>query len=130
MLLAYTPYCCAGCIVFSLILWAFAGYAHYVNAKLPADDPRKKDLHPAAVHLVPILWPLLILFSVLIFIIRALLYGIYLILFVSALLIFRRLFFLVWLDRIATYVGGKLLEANTALIRLALGRPPKNPQAA
>jgi len=44
-------------------------------------------------------------------------------------LVIRKPFLFVWLDKIATKIGNKLLEANTFLIKVVLGKPIKNPQA-
>jgi len=118
MLSAYTSNFCQGYILLSLILWAFAGYAYLVNARRPADDPKKRDFHPAAVFLAPITWPLFLLFLISIFIIKALLYGVFLVLFTIVLIAFRKPFILIWLDKIATKVGNILLEVNTQLIKI------------
>src|SRR3972149_883318 len=128
MLLNYVNYCCPGFIVLSLIFWAFAGYAHRVNAKRPDDDPKKRGFHPGAIFLAPITWPLFLFGSISIFVIKALVYGVFLILFTIALLAFRKPFLFVWLDRIATYIGNKLLEANTFLIKIAVGDWERTPQ--
>lgn len=117
MFLHYIPQCCLGNILLSLILWAFAGHAYRVNAKRPADDPDKKDFHPAAVHLVPFTWPFLLILLVFTFVLRAVLYGIFLILFTIALVVFRKPFLFTWLDKIATKIGSRLLEINTLLAR-------------
>ena len=128
MLLNYVNYCCPGFIVLSLIFWAFAGYAYRVNAKRPDDDPKKRGFHPGAIFLAPITWPLFLFGSISIFVIKALVYGVFLILFTIALLAFRKPFLFVWLDRIATYIGNKLLEANTFLIKIAFGDWERTPQ--
>jgi hypothetical protein len=130
MLRPYIGYCCPGLILLSLIFWAFAGYAYRVNAKRAAEDPDKKDFHPMAVHLVPFTWPALILIYLFIFVTRALLYGIYLILFAFALIAFRKPFLLIWLDKVVRKVGDKLLEANTFLIRIVFGDWGNNSQPA
>lgn len=128
MLRPYIGYCWLGLILLSLMFWAIAGYAYRVHAKRTADDPDKKAFHPMAVHLVPFMWPVLFLISILIFMTRALLYGIFLILFAFALVAFRKPFLLIWLDKTAKKVGDKLLEANTFLIRIAFGNWNRNTQ--
>ena len=128
MLLNYVNYCCPGFILLSLIFWAFAGYAYRVNAKRPDDDPKKRGFHPGAIFLAPITWPFLLFAWISLFIIKALVYGVFLILFTIALLAFRKPFLFVWLDRIATYIGNKLLEANTFLIKIAFGDWERTPQ--
>ena len=128
MLLNFVNYCCPGFILLSLIFWAFAGYAYRVNAKRPDDDPKKRGFHPGAIFLAPITWPFLLFAWISLFIIKALVYGVFLILFTIALLAFRKPFLFVWLDRIATYIGNKLLEANTFLIKIAFGDWERTPQ--
>ena len=128
MLLNYVNYCCPGFILLSLIFWAFAGHAYRVNAKRPDDDPKKRVFHPRAIFLAPITWPLFLFGSISIFVIKALVYGVFLILFTIALLAFRKPFLFVWLDRIATYIGNKLLEANTFLIKIAFGDWERTPR--
>ena len=128
MLTAYTSNCCQGYILLSLILWAFAGYAYRVNTRRSADDPKKRDFHPAAVFLAPITWPLFVLGFISLFILKAILYGIFLVVLTIALVVVRKPFIFVWLDKIATKVGNMLLEANTQLIKIFLSPWVDNPQ--
>jgi hypothetical protein len=109
--------CIKSYILISLILWGFAGYVYRVNSKRAVDDPLKKDFHPAAVFLTP-LWPFLAIIWVLTFILRAVFYGIILILFTIGLVIIRKPFILIWLIKLANKVGNKLLQANMLLIRV------------
>ena len=111
-----------------LLMLVCAVYAYRVNAKRPDDDPKKRGFHPGAIFLAPITWPLFLFGSISIFVIKALVYGVFLILFTIALLAFRKPFLFVWLDRIATYIGNKLLEANTFLIKIAFGDWERTPQ--
>ena len=111
---------CNGILLFMLFIMACAGYAYYVNARRPADDPQKRNYHPVAIVLAPITLPVFIVFSISIFIMRALLYGVFLILFATALIVVRESFILRWLHKIVTYIGNKLLGANTILIKLFL----------
>ena len=107
-----------------LFFFACAGYAYRVNAKRPAGDPKKRNFHPAAIFLAPITWPLFALGWLFMLILKALLYGVFLLLFTIGLVVIRKPFFFIWLEKIATKVGTMLLEANTLLIRLFL--PPLN----
>ena len=61
MLLSYNSYLCNGILLFMLFILACAGYAYSVNSRRPASDPKKKDIHPAAILLAPVTWPLLLL---------------------------------------------------------------------
>jgi len=101
MLWEYRQYCCGSYILLSLVLWAFAGYAYRVNSRRAADDPNKKSFHPAAIHLAPFTWPALLAVYILIFMLRALLYGVFLVLFTIALVAIRKPFILKLLDKIA-----------------------------
>lgn len=130
MLTAYTSNCCQGYILLSLILWAFAGYAYRVNTRRSADDPKKRDFHPTAVFLAPITWPLFVLGFISLFILKAILYGIFLVVLTIALVVVRKPFIFVWLDKIATKVGNMLLEANTQLIKIFISPWIGDPQPA
>jgi hypothetical protein len=99
---------------------ACAGYAYYINSRRAEDDPQKRIYHPLGIIFAPVTLPALLLFSVSIFILRVLTYGVFLILFVIFLIVFRKPFLLTWLQKMATYIGNKLLEANTFLIKLFL----------
>lgn len=101
-----------------LIPMICAAYAYAVNARRPVDDPEKRDFHPFAIVLAPITWPLFILAAILIFILRALLFGVILILFVLVLIFARESTLIKRLLKKALSFGNKLLELNTALIRL------------
>ena len=116
----YTLLCC--------LFWLFAGYAYRVNAKRPADDPQKKDFHIAAVFLPPIAWPLFILGFVSLLILKTILYCIFLMALTFALVVIRKPFIFIWLDKIATKIGNIILEANTQLVKLFLSLLPKRSQ--
>jgi len=105
--------------VLSLIFFGFAGYTYRVNSKRTADDSTKKDYHPAAIFLTP-LWPVFLFASISLFILRAMAYSIFLVLFTIGLVVFRKPFILTWLSKIALKIGDKLLQANTLLVRLFL----------
>lgn|SRR5574341_1040902 len=129
MLLYHLDSICKGVLWLMLLIFACAGYAYRVNARRPADDPKKKIFHPGAIFLAPVTWPVFFFGSISIFMIKALAYGIFLILFTIALVAIRKPFLLIWLHKIATYIGDKLLEANTFLIKMAFGSWEENPQS-
>lgn len=103
-----------------LFAWACAAYAYFINARRLSTDPEKKDFLLAAVFLAPFTFIPFLVFLILLTILRSLAFGIRLLLAILILVVFRKWFFLVWMHQIATYVGDKLLEANTKLIRLFL----------
>lgn len=122
------PYLRNGLIVLTLFIIGCAGYAFRVNARLPQDDPKKRDFHFGAIFLAPITWLLFLLASITIFILRVIFYILFLMLFTIAVLAVRKPFLFIWLDKITTKVGNKLLEANTFLIKAVFGRTLKSPQ--
>ncbi len=119
MLSGYLKYLCIGIPLFMLLC---AGYSYCVNAGLADDDPKKRYYPPIAIVLAPITWPFLIFVSLMLLVLRVLAYGLFLILFAIALVAIRKPFLLIWLDRIFTGIGNKLLWANTLLIKIVFGR--------
>jgi len=113
---------CKGLLLLMAILFLCAGYAYRVNAQRPADDPKKRNYRVGAIILAPFTWLLFLLASVTIFILRVFVYTAFLVLFTIAFIALRKPFLLIWLDKIATKIGNKLLEANTLLIRIAFGK--------
>lgn len=128
MLINNPTYLCNGFFLIMAFMLICAGYAYRVNARLAQDDPKKRDFHIGAVVLAPITWIFFLFASITIFILRVVFYILFLILFTIAVLTFRKPFLFVWLDKIATKIGNKLLEANTFLIKVAFGKSIKNPQ--
>ena len=128
MLTNNPTYLSIGFILLMAFMLICAGYAYRVNARLAQDDPKKRDFHIGAIFLAPITWILFLLASITIFILRVVFYILFLILFTIAVLAFRKPFLFVWLDKIATKIGNKLLEGNTFLIKVAFGKSIKNPQ--
>ena len=117
-------------LLLMLLIFVCAGYGYRINAKRTTDDPKKKDFHPGAIFLAPFTWPFFLFAFVFIFVIRVLFYGVFLILFTIALIAIRKPFLFIWLESIATYIGNKLLEANTFLIRIVFGDWGNNSQSA
>ena len=120
MLFYYSEYCCKGTLLLMFVVIVCAGYAYYVNFKRLGDDPKKRNFHPIAIFLAPVTFPLLIFGGISLFLLRALTYGIFLILFTIALITFRKPFLLDWLRNTAARIGNALLEANTMLIKIFL----------
>ena len=120
MLLNYVRGICNGIVLFLLSAIACAGYAYYVNTRRPASDPQKRAYHPAAILLTPLTLPIFLISSLAIFILKVLMFGVLLILFPVALIVIRKPFLFLWLHKIATSIGNKLLGANTLLIRFFL----------
>jgi len=101
----------------SLFFMVSTGIAYRVNSKRKPDDPLKKDFHFAAFFLTPT-WPFAVVAWISIFILRTAIYCIALFLFAVGLVVIRKPFILIWLNKVATKIGNKLLQANTLLIRI------------
>lgn len=112
--------CCNGVLLLIAIVIVCALYAYHVDSKRPDDDPKKKNYHPLAILLAPITFPLFVVFYISIFILRVITYGVFMVLFIAAMIFLRKPFILEWLKKNATTIGDLLLEANTLLIRLFL----------
>ena len=115
-------------LLLTLFLFICAGYAYCVNARRSDDDPAKRSFHFGAIWLVPITWPVFLLASLTIFFIRIFIYMFVLVLFTIGLMAVRKPFLFVWLDKIATKVENKLLDANTFPVKIVFGEKSKNPQ--
>lgn len=109
--------CFVGLILLVLVC---TGYAYYANSKRSDDDPKKKDYQPVAIILAIITFPFVIVLSISFYLLRVVTYGVFLFLFILALIFIRKPFILVWLRKAATAVGDALLEANMILVRLFL----------
>jgi len=120
MLFYHLDWLCNGILGLMLFAWVCAAYAYFVNSRRLASDPQKRDFYLAAVFLAPVTFIPLLLGIILLFIVRALFYCIFLIVSIFALIVIRNAFLLNWLRKTAIYVGDKLLEANTLLIRIFL----------
>jgi hypothetical protein len=133
MLIKYHSFELFTCILLGfLIVLAIAVYAYGVDSHRPANDPRKRNYHPFAVLMVPLLVPVIVPLSILIFLGTVLLYAGFLSVFAILLLAYRRPFLFDWLHKFAVFVGDPLLRINSYLIRLPfklLFPPPPPPSA-
>jgi len=121
---SYAVNCFKGYILLSLIILLCTGYVYRVNSKRAADDPQKRDYHPAAIPM-SLAWPVFALARILLFSLKALIYGVFLILFAAALVVIRKPFLFIWLNKAVTKIGTLFLKANTFLIRAFF--PQTNP---
>jgi len=92
-------------------------YAYQVNARKAPDDPSKKDYSPYAPWLTPISLPLLIIFNIIFFVLSSLVFGVFLVLFPFALILFRGPFIFIWMSKQALKIGNLVLKVNTELLR-------------
>ena len=114
----YFSCCFAGILLISVLAWLFSGYAYHVNQKYAHDDPARKDYDPLAVILAPITWLFMIFGGFVVTVIKAVLFGIFLLVFSIAVAVIRTPFFWPRIEPIVSRIGGRLLKSNTLLIRL------------
>jgi hypothetical protein len=122
MLTSYAGYFLAAYILLSLVFFLCTGYVYRVNSKRKADDPEKKDYPISAVTLT-ITWPVPLIAMAVFFILRALAYGLFLILFTLALVFVRKPVIIIRLIKVATKIGTLFLKINTYLIRTFFQAP-------
>ena len=116
--------CLTGCIVISLIFSLFAGYTYLLNQTYAHDDPERRDFKPGAVFLVPLTWPFLAVAWLMLGFIKAMLFGLLLVVFPLIALVvtlLRRPPFWRKIEPIVTRIGRALLRANTRLLSLFAG---------
>lgn len=117
MLVIYSKTIAYLCAALPLMIILCTFYAYRVNEKKAPGDPEKRDFSPNAIWLAPFTLPVLIAFNVISLILSSLMFGIFLILFPFALLLFRKPFLIQWISKQALKVGNLLLKINTKLLR-------------
>jgi hypothetical protein len=122
MLLYYLEETCTGVFLLMAAVTACALYAYRVDSRRPDGDPKKKHYHPLAILFAPITFPILAVLIVSLFVLRVTAYGIFMVLFIFALIFIRKPFVLEWLKKTALKTGDLLMTANTTFIRIFL--PP------
>jgi hypothetical protein len=110
--------CCLGYLVISILFWLFSGYEYLVNARRASSDPDWRNYKPLAVFLAPLTWPFLVLGGFIVTIIKAVFFGIFLVLFSLVVALFRKPFLWRLIEPIISGIGRRLLKGNTFLIRL------------
>src|ERR1051325_3818872 len=86
----YVEYLCSGMLIVSLLLGVCVVYAYSVNSQRSEDDLEKKDYRPGAIIFTFLTWPLFLVAFISLFLIRALSYGLFFILFTILLIIIPR----------------------------------------
>ena len=130
MLVKYHSFELFTCVLVGfLIVLVIVVYAYGVNSRRPDSDPKKRNYHPFAVLLVPVLLPFILPLVILIFVGTILLYAGFLILFAFLLLTLRKPFLFKWLHKFAVFVGDPLLRLISYLIRLPFKLLYPNPQS-
>jgi hypothetical protein len=129
--LSYIKYGYAGMLVVSLFVTACAMQAYSANSRRADDDPEKRDYRSGTLVVVFFTWPILLPALILVFIIRALLYSVFIIVFTIFLIILpREITQPTWLERKMTRIGDVLMEANTFLFKLLLRPWAAEPETA
>ena len=131
MLFYYLEECCTGSLIFLMLIWLITGYTFVVNRRRLTTDPKKQDYDPLAILIAPFTAPFFFMGALVVFVVRALLFTVFIIFFTIILVAVREPFiFRLW-DKFAIWIGDPLLKLNTALIRMAF-RPwnptPRPPQ--
>ena len=112
---------CVGMLIVSLLLGVCVVYAYSVNSQRSEDDQEKKNYKLGAIIFTFLTWPLFLIAFISLFLIRALSYGFFFILFtIFLIMIPRETSEPIWLERTAARIGETLLDANTMLIKLFL----------
>lgn len=112
---------CRGILVVPLIILVCVVYTYFVNMQRKADDPKKRQYHPLAIILAPFTFFLFLSAGIFLFLVRALLFAGFLIIFTVLLITLRKPFLFEWWHKFATKIGDPLLEFNTRLIKIAFG---------
>lgn len=111
-----------GGLYFSVV-WGSMLYAYLRNERLPNDSPEKQKYNKNSILFAPFTLPFVLLFSasawLVIHFVRAILFGVFLLLFPLALLIFRKVRLIKWLLDQFERLGRALLKINTFLLRMA-----------
>ena len=120
MLLYRLDWLCNGILLLMAIMTACAIYAYYVDSKRPEDDPNKKHYHPAAIIFAPVTFPLFLIFSISIFILRVVTYGVFMVFFIIALIFIHDSRVMTTIRNDANFIGNRLMDVNTLLIKILL----------
>jgi len=106
-------YCCVGYLVISILFWLFAVYAYLFNHTRSSGE-----YESLSILLVPITWPFLLFGGFTLAVLKAILFGVFLLIFSLAAAVIRKPFFWPWIEPLILGIGRGLLKANTFLIRL------------
>ena len=117
--LNYFKEICYSTLILLLILLACMLYTYIANQYRTPDDPKKKSYHPFASVLALFTFHIFITLAIILFVLRALLFAGFLVIFSILLLSLRKPFLFQLWHKFATSIGDPLLKANTYLIRMA-----------
>ena len=129
MLLSHLPEV-FNCFVASFVfLLAVAYTAYRFNSRRDPKDPKKRNYHPVAIVLAPFLFPFVASLAISVFLLAAILYGVFLILFTILLVTIRKPFLFIWWNKFAVFVGEPLLKLGTYLIMIPIRLFSPSPKA-
>jgi uncharacterized membrane protein len=134
MLTYYIPQLLKCFAAFWLISLAIGYTAYRVNSERPASDPKKRNYHPFAILLAPFIFLFFAPLALVLFVLAALLYAVFILFFTLMLIAIRKPFLFVWWRRFSSSVGEPLLRIGTYLltlpIRLIIPRAVQQPAPA
>ena len=134
MLTYYIPQLLKCFAAFWLISLAIGYTAYRVNSERPASDPKKRNYHPFAILLAPFIFLFFAPLALVLFVLAALLYAVFILFFTLMLIAIRKPFLFVWWRRFSSYVGEPLLRIGTYLltlpVRLIIPRAVQQPAPA
>jgi hypothetical protein len=134
MITYYIPQLLKCFAAFWLISLAIGYTAYRVNSERPASDPKKRNYHPFAILLAPFIFLFFAPLALVLFVLAALLYAVFILFFTLMLIAIRKPFLFVWWRRFSSYVGEPLLRVGTYLltlpIRLIIPRAVQQPAPA
>lgn len=117
MILSHWKICAGSCLfTFAFVIFS-AFYASYVNTKRTPDDPKKRDFSPNAPWLTPIVLPLIVIINIPFIILYSLAFGVFLLISLFTLILFRNPFFIKWILKLAKKIGNTILRINTEFLR-------------
>lgn len=114
----YFSVCIWGILLISILAWLVSGYAYFINRRNSRGNPGGREFDLLAVFLAPVTWPLFLFVGMVFTIIKAVFFGVFLVLFSILMVVIRKPFFWPWIEPVISHVGRELLKANTFLIRL------------
>jgi hypothetical protein len=133
MLWQYSNLICMSSVGLALICTGCAFIAYTINAGRAVDDPKKRNYPLLAVFLTPFTLPLSILFLALalfLFVLRALLFALFLAIFIPSLILLQKPEEPLLIERMAAKIGEPLLKINTRLLKLAFEPWVRRPKPA
>jgi len=117
----YVEYLCIGILLISMLVGICVVYAYSIDSQRSENDSEKKNYPPVAIFFAFLTWQIFLIAFISLFVLRAVFYALFLILFIASLFIVPPQYSEpTWLERVAARIGAKLLDANTLLIRLFL----------